>query len=355
MKFTIQAKALKDELGFSNVAVEKRSTIPVLSNILIESISDSTLRITATDLDVTATCEVIADISEQGAICIAGKKLGDVIRTLDGDVTFTKDENEWVRITSGKSKFRLAGVSKDQFPETPKTPARSLTIPAETFNAFVKHSSFCITTEQSRFTQAGAKLEVANGTAKMITTDGHRLVLIASDGIEGTLDALIPKKALNAVKFTSDIDIVEDVHHIFFTSGSRSVCARKLSGNFPNYEMVIPKDNDKEITVNTNDLRLAVQRVALMSDERNQAVNIDISENEMSLSTSSSEEGEGETVVECSYSGEDAKLRFNWKYITEYLSIVTADDVTITFKDANSPSAWKYGENDLYVLMPLRR
>ncbi len=171
MEFVIKQSVLKEELGFVQGIVEKKSTIPVLSNILIESIGDSTIRIVGTDLDVTIRCEAGAEIRQPGAMCIQARKLFDIVRLLDaGDVHFTKEENEWVKLTCGKSKFRLAGVSRDQFPEVPSFKSAPLRLSAEIFNHFINNTAFAITNEQSRFTLSGAKFIIDGTTAKMVTS-----------------------------------------------------------------------------------------------------------------------------------------------------------------------------------------
>jgi DNA polymerase III subunit beta len=158
MEFVIKQSALKEELGFVQGIVEKKSTIPVLSNILIESVGEGTIRIVGTDLDVTIRCEATADIKQSGAMCIQARKLFDIVRLLDGgEVHFTKEENEWVKMSCGKSKFRLAGVNREQFPEVPSFKSAPLKISAEIFNHFINTTAFAITNEQSRFTLSGAK------------------------------------------------------------------------------------------------------------------------------------------------------------------------------------------------------
>src|SRR4028119_1367342 len=198
MEFTIKQGVLKDELGFVQGIVEKKSTIPVLSNILIESVGENNIRIVGTDLDVTIRCEAEADIKQSGSMCVQARKLFDIVRLLDGgDVHFTKDENEWVRLNSGKSNFRLAGVSRDTFPEVPSFKSAPMKLSADIFNHFIQNTALAITNEQSRFTLSGAKFIIDGNHAKMVTTDGHRLAFIQRDlggAATENMDALIPKK-----------------------------------------------------------------------------------------------------------------------------------------------------------------
>jgi DNA polymerase III beta subunit len=256
MEFTIKQSVLKEELGYIQGVVERKSTIPVLSNILIESLGEGSIRIVGTDLDVTIRCDAEADIKTSGAICIQARKLFDIVRTMDGgDVHFKKEDNDWVRMKSGRANFRLAGVNREQYPEIPIFKSAPLKLSAEVFNYFIQNTAFAITNEQSRFTLSGAKFMLADGVARMVTTDGHRLAFVER-AIEAAgddkMDALIPKKALlELVKITRGFDggiqFGEDQNHIYFEAEGRLLITRKLTGNFPNYEMVMPKDNDKKV------------------------------------------------------------------------------------------------------------
>ncbi len=332
MEFVIKQSVLKEELGFVQGIVEKKSTIPVLSNILIESIGENTIRIVGTDLDVTVRCEASADIKQPGAMCIQARKLFDIVRLLDGgDVHFTKEENEWVKLNSGKSNFRLAGVSRETFPEVPSFKSAPMKLSADIFSHFIQSTAFAITNEQSRFTLSGAKFMIDGNAARMVTTDGHRLAFIekklGENAATDTMDALIPKKALmELVKISrdakGDVSFGEDANHIYFEVNGRLLITRKLSGNFPNYEMVIPKDNDKRATFDAEEMKAAIRRVSLMADERTRSVKMTIRPNEIEIGAQSSEEGEANEKVAADYSGEEVRVGFNSQYLQEFLNVV---------------------------------
>jgi len=392
MEFTIKQKALKEELGYVQGIVEKKSTIPVLSNILIESIGGNTVRITGTDLDVTIRCEAEAEIAQAGSMCIQARKLFDIVRLLpDADVHFKKDDKDWVKLTCANSKFRLAGVSRDQFPEIPEFKAAPMALSAEIFNNFIHNTSFAITNEQSRFTLSGAKFILEGGTAKMVTTDGHRLAYIER-AVEGAgdaeMDTLIPKKALIELTKISrasdgDVSFGEDTNHIYFEVEGRLLTTRKLSGTFPNYEMVIPKDNDKTAIFESVDLKRAVDRIALMADERTRSIRLTVRTGEIELSAQSNEEGEGKEQIPAEYTGEEIELGFNSQYLQEFLNIVTSTEMVATetqnendgekvkvketgskpkiafeFKDSNGQTQMSFAGNSeydyKYIVMPLR-
>jgi DNA polymerase III subunit beta len=348
MEFTIKQNVLKEELGYIQGVVERKSTIPVLSNILIESLGESSIRIVGTDLDVTIRCDAEAEIKTPGSICIQARKLFDIVRTLDGgDVHFKKDENDWVKMKAGRANFRLAGVSREQYPEIPMFKSAPMTLSAEVLNYFIQSTAFAITNEQSRFTLSGAKFMLANGTARMVTTDGHRLAFIekeVGDTGDAAMDALIPKKALlELVKISrdsgGDIQFGEDQNHIYFETEGRLLITRKLSGNFPNYEMVMPKDNDKTVVFDLGEMRSAVRRVALMADERNRSIRVTVREGEVEITAQSSEEGEGAEVVPADYKGEEITLGFNHQYLQEFLNNVGALEATAADTDDAEPAS----------------
>ena len=376
MEFTIRQSVLKEELGYIQGVVERKSTIPVLSNILIESLGENSIRIVGTDLDVTIRCDAEADIKQAGAMCIQARKLFDIVRSLDeGDIHFKKEDNQWVRMKAGRANFRLAGVSREQFPEIPVFKSAPLKLAADIFNYFVQNTAFAITNEQSRFTLSGAKFMLDGDKARMVTTDGHRLAFIekniggsptvreGSDAQESNqalpngqasapevkMDTLVPKKALlELTKLCRDCDgdvsFGEDPNHIYFETGGRLLITRKLSGNFPNYDMVMPKDNDKEVTFDLTDMRSAVRRISLMADERQRSIRMTVREGEVELSASSSEEGEGNEFVPADYNGEEMTLGFNWQYLQEFLNNVGA--IQSSAGSASSASAASAGGSD---------
>ncbi len=392
MEFVIKQSVLKDELGFVQGIVEKKSTIPVLSNILIESVDENNIRIVGTDLDVTIRCEATADIKKAGSMCIQARKLFDIVRLLpDADVHFTKDENEWVKLNCGKSNFRLAGVSREQFPEVPSFKNAPMKLSADIFNHFIHNTAFAITNEQSRFTLSGAKFMIDGAMARMVTTDGHRLAFIEkklTTEATDTMDALIPKKALmELTKIARDakgeVSFGEDPNHIYFEVNGRLLITRKLSGTFPNYEMVIPKDNDKTVTFDAEEMKNAIRRVSLMADERTRSIKMTVRANEIEIGAQSSEEGEASEKVLADYTGEEVEVGFNAQYLQEFLNVVGAGEseaseteketdgetvrvketanrlrIAFEFKDGNAQTQLNIaGDTNYdykYIVMPLR-
>ena len=369
MEFVMARGALQKELAFVQGVVERKNTIPVLANILIESAGEDAIRISGTDLDVTIRCDADAEeIKSQGAICVQARKLFDIARLLpDAPVSFRKEENEWVTVECSRSKFRLPGIAKDTFPELPGFKSTPLKLPASLLKLLIDRTIFAITQEEGRYTLSGAKFELDKKGVKMVTTDGHRLAYIetkdALKNADGELDVLIPRKTLaELTKLTSDFDgeisLGSDENHVYFQIGSRLLISRMLSGQFPNYEMVMPKNNDRSATFDTSTLSQAVRRVALMADDRSHAIRFHLSKEQLLISSQNAEEGEARETVETDFAGEDTDIGFNAQYLQDFLNVVGSEKVRFEFKDGNSQAQLGPVDDEKqeykYIVMPMR-
>jgi DNA polymerase-3 subunit beta len=370
MQFVVSKQNLQKELGFVQGVVEKKNTIPVLSNILIESVGEGTIRFTGTDLDVTIRCDMDAeDISEPGSICVQARKLFEIARLLpDAPVSFKREDNDWVTVTCDKSRFKMVGVSKDAFPEVPSFKSAPTKISADVIKAFVDRTIFAITQEESRYTLSGAKFILDDSGAKMITTDGHRLAYVERKGVSKngsaeSIDTLIPRKTLAELTkltagFEGDISLGMDGNHIFFEVGPRLLISRMLYGQFPNYEMVIPKTNDKSIQFDVALLNSAIRRVALMADERSRAIRFHLEPGQLIISSQNAEEGEASETIQTEYNGEVVDIGFNAQYLQDFLNVVSDGAVAFEFKDGNSQAQLRPAEGGdyeyKYVVMPMR-
>ena len=370
MQFIVSKQNLQRELGFVQGVVEKKNTIPVLSNILIESVGESTIRFTGTDLDVTIRCDTDAeDISTPGSICVQARKLFEIARLLpDAPITFKKEDNDWVTVTCDKSRFKMVGIKKEDFPEVPSFKSAPTKIAADVIKVFVDRTIFAITQEESRYTLSGAKFILDDTSAKMITTDGHRLAYVERKGVSKNgsaeaIDTLIPRKTLaELTKLTAgyegDISLGMDGNHIFFEVGPRLMISRMLTGQFPNYDMVMPKGNDKSVQFDGALLNSAIRRVALMSDERSHAIKFHLEPNQLVISAQKAEEGEASETVPTTYEGEEIDIGFNAQYLQDFLNVIGDSAVAFEFKDGNSQAQLRPaegGEYDYkYVVMPMR-
>ena len=369
MQFVIARGALQKELSFVQGVVERKNTIPVLANILIESAGENAIRISGTDLDVTIRCDADAEsIKSQGAICVQARKLFDIARLLpDAPVSFKREENDWVTVECDRSKFRLPGIAKETFPELPGFKSTPLKLPAALLKSLIDRTIFAITQEEGRYTLSGAKFELDAKGVKMVTTDGHRLAFAAvnegAENADADIDVLIPRKTLaELTKLTSDFDgdigFGADENHVYFQIGSRLLISRMLSGQFPNYEMVMPKNNDRSATFDTTALSQAVRRVALMADDRSHAIRFHLSKDQLLISAQNSDEGEARETIESDYSGDDTDIGFNAQYLQDFLNVVGSEKVAFEFKDGNSQAQLKPVSEDKsdykYIVMPMR-
>lgn len=369
MQFVVSKQNLQKELGFVQGVVEKKNTIPVLSNILIESVGDNTIRIIGTDLDVTIRCDMDAEVTAGGAICVQARKLFEIARLLpDAPVVFKKEDNDWVTVKCDRAKFKLVGVSRDAFPEVPSFKSAPTKIDASILKTFIDRTIFAITQEESRYTLSGAKFILDAEGAKMVTTDGHRLAYVerkkvAKNGRNDSIDTLIPRKTLAELTkltggFEGEISLGVDENHIYFEVGPRLLISRMLYGQFPNYEMVMPKNNDKAIEFDGSSLNLAIRRVALMSDERSHAIRFHLEPNQLVISSQNAEEGEANETLQAEYNGEETDIGFNAQYLQEFLNVIGDGKVTFEFKDGNSQAQLRPaegGEYDYkYIVMPMR-
>ena len=369
MEFSISKNALQKELGFVQGVVERKNTIPVLSNILIESVGENTIRIIGTDLDVTIRCEAEAEIKVPGSMCVQARKLFDIARLLpDAQVRFRKEENDWVSVECENFRSKIAGVSRESFPDVPSFKSAPLKLPADVFKSFIDRTIFAITQEESRYTLSGAKFMFDKSGAKMVTTDGHRLAYVARQDLgqnapRETLDALIPRKTLAELtkltaSYEGEISLGADENHIYFEVGPRLLISRMLTGQFPNYEMVMPKSNDKSVLFDSSLLNQAIRRVALMADDRSHAIRFHLAPNQLQISSQNAEEGEARETVATDYAGDEAEIGFNAQYLQDFLNVVGDAQVAFEFKDSNSQAQLRPAQDAdydyKYIVMPMR-
>jgi DNA polymerase-3 subunit beta len=321
-------------------------------------------------LDVTIRCETDAEeITQPGSICVQAKKLFDIARLLpEATVSFKKEENEWVSVKCENFRSRIPGVSREQFPEVPSFKSAPAKMRAEVFKSLIDRTIFAITQEESRYQLSGAKFVLDDSAATMVTTDGHRLAFIEhKNGGQSTpgeaLDALIPRKSLAELarlttSFEGEISLGADENHIYFEVGPRLLISRRLAGQFPNYEMVMPKGNDKSVTFDAVLLNQAIRRVALMADDRSHAIRFRLANNQLHLASQNAEEGEAGETIAAEYDGEETEIGFNAQYLQDFLNVIGEGQVKFEFKDGNAQAQLRpdaESEFDYkYVVMPMR-
>jgi len=372
MEITVSRQDLLRELTATQSVVERKTTIPILSNFLIEA-ADDKLTITGTDLDQSMKTSCPAKVKKAGACTIPARKLYDYIKLLgDGDISIKLLENHWVQIRSGRSNTKMVGMARANFPQVPEFPESSLTkIPNSSLKNLIAKTIFAISNEESRYTLNGALLVLKAESLTMVATDGHRLAHIEKSGenlsnISGEKKTLIPRKALaelQSLLSASDeeyLEFADDDQTLFFRIGHRTLTSRKLTGQFPNFEAVMPRDNNKFVVVRSEDLNVSIQRVAQFADERSGAIKIRIEQNELKISSSSTDSGESEDVIETPYNFDAIMVGFNSAYLLDFLKATgNSGEVRLEFKDAQSAGQMRPedGGDDYkyrYIIMPMR-
>jgi DNA polymerase III subunit beta len=370
MEITVSKVELLRELTATQGVVERKTTIPILSNYLFEAAGDR-LSITATDLDLGLRTSCNAKVKKEGSCTIPARKLYDYVKLLpDADITIKLLENHWVSIRCGRSNTKMVGMPKSNFPTLPTFPsAGSVSIPAQVLRGLIARTSFAISNEESRYTLNGGLMLLKPESITMVATDGHRLAHCERDGekfagVSGEMKTLVPKKAMDELKSLLDaseteaVDFAKDDSTLFFRIGSRLLTSRQLTGQFPNFEAVLPKDNSKSVALNADELNSAILRVAQFADERSRAVRLRLEKGEVKISASSNEAGESEDSLEAPYDGDPLTIGFNAVYLVDFLKAAGSSEVRLELKDAQSAGQLRPAEGDnykyRYIVMPMR-
>jgi DNA polymerase-3 subunit beta len=370
MEFTVAKADLVRELSLSQGVVEKKTTIPILSNVLLEATGEQ-LVLTATDLELGIRCSCPAQIKKEGSGTLPAKKLLDYVRLLpDAAVSMKFLDNHWVSLTCNRSRTRMAGMSRESFPALPSMPELISEIPVKILTSMISRTGFAITVEESRFTLNGALLLIRPNGFVMVATDGHRLSYAEEpfelSSLAKVYRALVPKKAMAEImKLAQETDseamvqFSADDNHLFFQFGQRLLITRRLTGNFPDFERVLPKEHSHEVTVNREELRGSIERVAQFADERSRAIRVQFVENELKLFSSSADTGESEEAIPITYEGPDTSVCFNAQYLLDFLRVVSEESVVVEFKDSKNAGEFHPGGESRklgyrYVVMPMR-
>jgi DNA polymerase III subunit beta len=369
MEFSVKKYDLLDELDLTQGVVERKTTIPILSNLLLEA-SGNRLMITATDLELSIRTSCEAKVKKEGAGTVPAKKLLELIRLLpDGEIRFKLLENHWIQLTSDRRNYKLVGMSKDNFPALPNFAHAVVKIPAKLLASVIAKTTFAISLEESRYTLNGALLVLKAGSLTMVATDGHRLAMAEVDhkfeGLPAETRVLVPKKAMNEVQRLAaeagDNDLVEfaqDESHLFFQFGRRLLTCRKLTGQFPNYEAVLPREVNKTVILERSELQDALRRVAQLADQRSHAVRFMLAKEGLEISASSPEYGEAKEAIEKEFKGEPITIGFNAQYLLDFLGAAADGPISFELKDEQSAGQLRpVGDESSryrYVVMPMR-
>jgi DNA polymerase-3 subunit beta len=369
MEFTVRKFDLLQELSLMQGVVERKTTIPILANVLVHA-EGGELAIAATDLEIGLRSVCASKTTVPGTITLPAKRLYDIIRALpDKEIKFKRGEANWISVTCASSRFRIAGLPQDDFPALPEPKSSIGKIPADVLAKIISRTICAISTEDSKYTLSGALLLLKPGSITMVATDGHRLAHVekaeALEEVREEIKVLVPRKAMaelvRMISETADTERLafsRDDTHLFFDMGKRLLISRMLTGQFPNYEAVLPRNNDRIVTMNREEIAAAIKRVAILSDERSRTVKLVLSNGVLEIIASHSDLGEAHETLEVDYNKDDIQVGFNFQYLLDFLTTAEEPDVSFEFKDSESaaqlraqpPSDYNYR----YVVMPMR-
>ena len=370
MKFVIERAALLKSLAHVQSVVERRNAIAILSNVLLEA-EGGQLKLSTTDMDVSITDAVAAEIAQDGATTAPVHTLYDIVRKLpDGaQVELAMQDSGQLALRAGRSNFTLASLPREDFPMMPHTDLpHQFTLPAEELRALVDRTRFAISTEETRYYLNGIYCHATEAEGvkvlRAVATDGHRLARIQMPLPEGAEDMpgiIVPRKAVTELRKLIDessdpIDVALSETRIRFTFDQVVLVSKLIDGTFPDYERVIPAENDKLLEVDTKSFAEAVDRVSTISTEKSRAIKLALDKGNLVLSATSPDAGTATEEIEVSYSSDAMEIGFNSRYLLDITHQIEGDGAQLSLSDAASPTIIQdtADSSALYVLMPMR-
>ena len=366
MKATIERAILLKSLSHVQSVVERRNTIPILSNVLMDAREDGSIRLMATDLDLQVDESVPATVTQAGATTVSAHTLFDIVRKLpDGSqVELTAAEGK-MQVVAGRSRFNLSTLPRDDFPVIAEgeLPTR-FELPAATLREIIEKTRFAISTEETRYYLMGIFLHVVDDQLRAAATDGHRLARVTvarPDGSEDMPDVIVPRKAIAELyrlleEVEGTVEISLSPTKVRFGLGSAVLTSKLIDGTFPDYNRVIPTANDKLLKLDPKSFSAGVDRVSTIASEKTRAVKMSVDRDRVTLSVTSPENGLATEELPADYGADGLEIGFNARYLLDILSEIEGDTVEVHLADAAAPTLLRENDksNALYVLMPMR-
>jgi DNA polymerase III subunit beta len=366
MELVVRKADLLRELQLFQGIVERKNTIPILANVLMDA-KGAEVRFAATDLEVGLRSRCKAEVARSGSLTLPAKKLFEIVKALPETDVRIEEEKGGVKVAAERFDSRITTMPRDDFPSLPEgSGSAEATLPRDAMRQMVAKTQFAITGEDTRYFLNGALFVLKPGEMSLVATDGHRLALVSvKRDAEGSDESriILPKKTLLELgrllgEGEETVRFEKGENHLFFEIGGRVLISRTIDGQFPAYERVIPKSNDKSINFERDRLTSAVKRVALLSNERSKAVRFQIEPGQVIVTSNSSEFGEAKEVLPVDYSGGALTICFNAQYVVDFLGVVETEQVALEFKDEMSQAVMKpvgaEGYDYTYVIMPMR-
>lgn len=367
MDFVTTKQDLLKELEVMQGIVEKKSTIPILSNIVIDAHKEK-LELLATDLEVGIRTSCEAKVSKPGSLTLSARRLFDIVRYLpDAEVRVRSDEGNWAQITCQKARFRIVGLSRDDFPAMPEFDFnKGIPIERSLLIDMISKVLFAITTDETRYQINGTLMILSKKNLTLVATDGHRLAYVSGrlekGASEEKIEVIIPRKTLQELARVGDgeseVLFGQKDNHVFFKVGKVVMSSTIVPGKFPDYEKVIPEGNDKLVKVDGAAFADVVRRVALLSSERSRAVKVALQKGSVEISSNNPEVGEAAESVDIEYSGGPLEVGFNAKYLLDFLQAMGPGTFILALKDEATQGLLRpvglEGRDYRYVVMPMR-
>src|SRR5467141_2635854 len=365
MRFTISREKLQEGLAAVAASIPAKTTLPVLANILLET-TDKGIKLSGTDLDIAVSTEVMADVDAAGAVTVPAKKLSEIARELPpAPVKIAAVGEQRVTLDCGRSRFKLLGLPRDEFPTFPSVRFNeSWRIRSGDLQQLISHTSFAVSSEESRPILNGVLWELRPDRMRMVATNGHRLAKMDVPATGGsTADLIVPPKALEQIRRLypgdAEIELAKSDNHIGFRAGGTLVFSRLIEGPYPNYEQVIPRENDKQATVDKAAMAAALRRMSVVASDQTHRIRLAFSGGNVKFSVQTPDLGEAQDALAVTYEGEPLEIGFNATYLLEILKYMPTDEVRFTFKAPDrtatiEPVGWNDPASYMALVMPLR-
>lgn len=363
MKLSVSRQELQDRLSNIQNIVEKRNTMPILSHFLLEVRKKNSL-ITATDIETALREPIELTAEKEGRLCIPARKLFEIVREVEGDVTI-ESEDSWIKVSAGKSAFRLAGLAPEEFPAWPRLEqAVEIKVDPSVLGQMIEKTIYAAGESDTRYTLNGLLFHLTEGVFAVVGTDGHRMAFIERRlpdiKVKEELKVIVPKKTTSELRKFLDsegpVTILIGKNHILFKIGEVEFLARLIEGTYPNYRQVLPAANEKKLTIDREAVVKALRRVSVMSRERSNAVKAEIAPGVLRLTSSNPDVGEASDEVAVEYAGEELVVGFNARYLLDVLQAMSAEKVVFELQDQLSPTLLREEGDESYkcVVMPMR-
>jgi DNA polymerase-3 subunit beta len=363
MKLSVSRQELQDKLSNIQNIVEKRNTMPILSHFLLDVRKGGSF-IMATDIETAIREPIDVGADAEGRLCIPARKLFEIVREVEGDITIDTEDSQWISVRAGQSTFRLACLPPAEFPSWPEMEAaEELQMEPEVLGQMIERTIYAAGESDTRYTLNGLLFHLLDGTLTVVGTDGHRMAVIKRQmpkkaGRE--LKVIVPRKTTSELRKFLDregpVSVRIGQNHILFEIAGIKFLARLIEGTYPNYQQVIPSANEKKLAIDREAMIKALRRVSVMSRERSNAVKTEIEDGVVRLTSSNPDIGEAKDEVRVKYSGESLSVGFNARYLLDVLQAMSAETVVFELQDQLSPTLLREESDDTYrcVVMPMR-